>query len=57
MSLKMVYKILEEVSELVAKRATKISYKRVYIPKKINADGTIPLEKGKMTLHKTPRST
>jgi len=48
MSLKMVYKILEEVSELVAKRATKISYRRVYIPKKLNADGTIPHdEKGR----------
>lgn len=44
MSYKYVWKILEEVNHLVETKATKISYKRVYIPKKLNPDGTIPVD-------------
>jgi hypothetical protein len=47
MSLKHVYKLIDQVEELVKEKATQINYKRVYIPKKIDSEGNPLLnEKG-----------
>jgi len=50
MSLEMIYDILDKVKNLVETKATKIEYKRVYIPKKVDSQGKPLLnEDGKWT--------